>query len=687
MAKASPEIQEKAEDPRYPSMDITQLKGIVEQEIANGEYTSIDDIKKSMDYYLAQPRGDEVEGRSTIQSRDVADMTEALTAEIMPILQDPNLVLFEAVSPQDEQQALLESRMVNHYVQTKNNGYILIQQMVKDALMFRNCVSKAFKEVKQRIYSEEYDQPLTEVDLAKIQMALPANVQLIHDPDTPNVCKKLVTTERMQIDSVPIEEFINTPNWNMVTLEECPFTCHHRELRRYELLEYGYDHETVFELNASKAHLNQNENLREDEDHSQASSKSLDFIDYYECYLRVDFDRDGFAELRKVVLASDTIIDNEEVSYHPFAGGTAIIMPHRFKGQSVYDRLFDVQDAKTGIMRQWMDNMNNMNNRRLEAEIKQILDPSELTESRPGGIIKVKKIGSVVPIPVDDIGPSCNMALNYWDEVRTNRSGAALDMHSENMPIQESTAHGVERLVSSKEMVSALDAKTLAETALRSLYILVHKVMKHEFGGQELNAKVGDTWITTDPDVWLDREEATIKIGMSQGENTRKLQALDSVIMQQMQTAEAGGGGILLDDVHAYTARVEYARAAGLPFPEKYWQDPRSPQGQQAKQAQQKQQQKMEAQQEEMRQLQMQLEKADRMIEKAKSDGQNQVGVLKEKVNAAQLAMKAAEADENLRFDYVKHFDDIAVQIAALEVQYEQDIELEGMNGQKTDGD
>lgn len=658
-------------DERYPKMDDVTLKGVVEQEIANAEYTSINDIKVAMDYYMARPRGDEIPGRSTIQSRDVADMVEALTADVMAILQDPNMVTFEAVSPEDEMQASVESRMVNHIITTKNKGYILIQQLVKDALMFRNCIAKAFKETKIRVYTDEFDGPVSMEQAQQFQQTLPPNIELVFNPEQPTFLKQVVTTERMQIDPVPTEEFLHTPSWTQVTLEECPFTCHHRELRRYELLEYGFDHDLVFSLNRSKAHLNQNENLREDEDTSQSSTKSLDPIDYYECYLRVDYDGDGFAEMRRIIMASDVIIENVEVRYNAFAGGTAITMPHRWKGQSVYDRLFDVQDAKTGILRQWMDNMNAMNNRRLEAEMKQILEPNELLESRPGGVIKVRKIGSVQPIPVDDIGPSCASALSYWDSIRTNRSGASLDMHSEHIQINDSTAHGVERLVSSKEMVAAMNAKTLAETALRSLYVLVHKVLKHEFGGQPMSAKVGDSWITTDPDVWLERDEACVTIGMSQGENQKRMQALENVYMKQLQLKEIGSEGILVTDMSIYQTLTEQTKAAGLPFPEKYWQSPQSQQAQQTLQQRQQKMQEQEDRQKKFEDLEAQLAIANQKLEQGKSDGQNQVAILKEQLARAKTAAEAAEKDENLKFDYTKHYDDLALAVATLEQQYE----------------
>ena len=53
--------------------------------------------KKALDYYFGRPRGDELEGRASSQSMDVADMTEATLAEIMPLFSSANIATFSAV--------------------------------------------------------------------------------------------------------------------------------------------------------------------------------------------------------------------------------------------------------------------------------------------------------------------------------------------------------------------------------------------------------------------------------------------------------------------------------------------------------------------------------------------------------------------------------------------------------------
>jgi ATP-dependent exoDNAse (exonuclease V) alpha subunit len=45
--------------------------------------------------YLGKPIGNEIDGNSTVQSLDVADMIDAMTSQIMPIFSSDDIVQFE----------------------------------------------------------------------------------------------------------------------------------------------------------------------------------------------------------------------------------------------------------------------------------------------------------------------------------------------------------------------------------------------------------------------------------------------------------------------------------------------------------------------------------------------------------------------------------------------------------------
>jgi len=99
---------------------------ITEQDIIgiiNNELGSINkpDYEKPLDYYLGNARGDEVEGRSTVISTDVADSIEWLMPDIMAsFTSDNEIVCFDPVSEGDEDQAQLETEFVFSQLMKEN---------------------------------------------------------------------------------------------------------------------------------------------------------------------------------------------------------------------------------------------------------------------------------------------------------------------------------------------------------------------------------------------------------------------------------------------------------------------------------------------------------------------------------------------------------------------------------------
>src|SRR5262249_15026822 len=119
-----------------------------------------------------------------------------------------------------------------------------------------------------------------------------------------------------------------------------------------------------------------------------------------ECYLRVDYDGDGVAELRKVTVAgegSTTILDNEEVDDHPFAALTPIPMPHKFHGMSIADQTADLQMIKSALWRGALDSLYLSNAPQIGAVEGQV-NLDDLLDRRPGGIVRLKSTDALVPI-------------------------------------------------------------------------------------------------------------------------------------------------------------------------------------------------------------------------------------------------------------------------------------------------
>ena len=130
-------------------MTDSEILAIIQNEMANADIstTSSPSLQEPLRYYLGLPLGNEQEGRSSLVSTDVADAIEWIMPQIMKsFTQNNEVVVFDAVNEADELQAQIESEYVYDVLMKQNDGFTLIHQFVKDALMQRNGMLKVYYE-------------------------------------------------------------------------------------------------------------------------------------------------------------------------------------------------------------------------------------------------------------------------------------------------------------------------------------------------------------------------------------------------------------------------------------------------------------------------------------------------------------------------------------------------------------
>src|SRR4249919_2334758 len=83
--------------------------------------------------------------------------------------------------------------------------------------------------------------------------------------------------------------------------------------------------------------------------HDDQGDPSQEKIIVTEAYVRVDTNKDGVAELRRVKKAGKYIHENEVTDDHPFALFTPILMPYKVIGLSMHDLIEDLVRIKTAL--------------------------------------------------------------------------------------------------------------------------------------------------------------------------------------------------------------------------------------------------------------------------------------------------------------------------------------------------
>ena len=87
-----------------------------------------------------------------------------------------------------------------------------------------------------------------------------------------------------------------------------------------------------------------------------------------------DLNGDGIAELLRIVRVGDNILEIEEAEEIPYSVIHCHCLPHKFAGVSSADVVAPIQDLKTTLWRQALDNVYSINSNRVFVSNKVDLD-------------------------------------------------------------------------------------------------------------------------------------------------------------------------------------------------------------------------------------------------------------------------------------------------------------------------
>ena len=108
-------------------LDETEILNIVNSLLSDAEVSSEgvqQDREMSLDYYLGNKPVPVSDGRSSVVSTDVADAIEWILPQMMEsIVGKGGVINFDAINPQDEEQAALETEFTHYVFMNENNGF------------------------------------------------------------------------------------------------------------------------------------------------------------------------------------------------------------------------------------------------------------------------------------------------------------------------------------------------------------------------------------------------------------------------------------------------------------------------------------------------------------------------------------------------------------------------------------
>ena len=123
-------------------MDEGTIKGILEAEIDNSigfiETETTEERRRALDYYLRNPYGNEVEGRSQIVTGEVAEAIDGALPQLIRVFTTTeDIVYFEPQSENDEESAKQATDYCNWVFYRENEGLLILHIKVYQSFYFQ----------------------------------------------------------------------------------------------------------------------------------------------------------------------------------------------------------------------------------------------------------------------------------------------------------------------------------------------------------------------------------------------------------------------------------------------------------------------------------------------------------------------------------------------------------------------
>jgi len=676
----------------------TNAVGYFEDQIADEQATALDY------YYRRMPDLPSEEGTSSVIDGTVAIVIDnALSAILKPFVSSDETVKFSPRGPEDEEIAEQATDYCNYVFNYDNPGFTIFHDWFKDALLTKIGVVKVWWDQIEEVTKDEtiVDNELALQDARNSEFY--ADEQPQEDGTVLVKFEKRADVSRVKIENVPPEEYMICPF--ATSVKTAQYQAHvPKNVTRSDAIEMGGDPEIVETLPGSSSRYfngaqetGRRQARYEDEQGANQGSglgtphTSQELIEIRDEYVRIDYDGDGIAELRRVVRSGDVILLNEEVKDIPFAVLCPVPMPHKVIGMSLADQVVDLQRISTTILRQTLDNLYKTNNPRpivgLGAERDDGSTQDSVGDSAPGAAILLKdpsqfSLAQAVPFFAKE---SFGM-LEYMESQQEARTGIGRNgqgMDTDALAKGPMTAREAGILDRKSNARAEMIARIFAETGVKDLFKLILKLLV-EYQPQERVIRLRNEWVEIDPREWSPDMDMEISVGLGMGDKNEQMAAAGAMLEDFAILAESPFASII-DKKKVYNALKHKYNAAGIKNIDDFLNDPEGEEQQQEPEGPSPEEQQAQAQ------MQMEAAKlqAEQQMQQAKMQGEQQLSELRLQIQAQENATKIelAQAQAAAQAQLARDKAEFEAQLAEQKLVQELELAERRMQMQERMGD
>ena len=562
-------------------MSEEQLQGVISAEITDAISFIDDDIGGSRalatEYYYGDLFGDEEDGRSQVVSMDVRDTVQGILPSLMRIFFGPERVVeFAPQGPEDVQNAEQATDYVDFIFKRDNPGFKILHSAFKVALVRKCGIVKYWWDESVEVRAESFSM-LDEQSMMMLTSDPDIEISAVREYPVPGTepqneaqgimtpppmmydveIKRRIKTGKVKIEALPPEEFLI--DRRAKSIEDATFVGHRTMKTVSDLVAMGYDYEEMVEASGNGNDFDNNQEYTarnpfaviSTANNGDPSSKSVMYI---EGYLKVDFDGDGIAEMRRIctIGTGNKVIRNEIVSERQFADFCPDPEPHTFFGMCPADVVMDIQRIKSNVQRGILDSLAQSIHPRT-AIVEGQANMEDVLNTEVGAVIRMRAPGMVQPFTTPFVGQAAFPMLDYLDDIKQTRTGiskaaAGLDADA----LQSTTKAAVSATVNAAHQHIEMIARIFAETGLRKLFTGILKLVVENQDRARM-VRLRNTFVPIDPRSWDAKMDVIVNVGVGDGTIEDRINILNQVAARQEMLIEKTGANNPVVSLPQYT--------------------------------------------------------------------------------------------------------------------------------------
>ena len=567
-----------------------QLINMIEQGVqsSTGDFLNSSDLARERlksTYEYAGVAADHLspQGVSTIVDTSTTEVIEAYTAILSDLfLSNHRLARFVPYddSPGAYKSAKDASDIVNYCIFRKNNGWEFLSSWIKSSLLWKNAVCRwdyiedydyvfeDYEEITQlkldEILSDENSEVIGELNFinkpVETEEASDDEVELIYI----NVrVRKKIDKSKVKLELVPPENF--RISRESTDIADAQFVGIQTQMSRSEIRKYypdvaeDIDFENMNDTSwlgsakysqdvaARKAVTGQEYWQGSVEQHEIPLEANIN-VNVTECWIEVDRDGDGIAELKHIMTIGNHIIYEDDVDEIPLASIVPIDIPFEFYGLSMADLTRSSTLASTAILRGFVENTY-LTNYAPKLADPNVVDFSALQNMKPKQIIPTNgnPQAAVSTLPPETISTGTVPLLEHLQTIKEQATGMSKTVQGLNdtLYVSGNSEQKFAAVQSAAQKRIQHIARRFAETGFKRLIAGVYETM-HKNMKRKVSYSMNGLQKTVDMNALPSKMDVEILLDIGDNSNTSKLTKLQRIGAEVLPALNQQGAGIVI---------------------------------------------------------------------------------------------------------------------------------------------